>query len=210
MDTLKKDRYHRLSKVNGFNLAYEGLLEAIDCKFDRVKLNCVLMNEFNEDEIIDFVGLAQKYPIEVRFIEFMPFEGNKWASNKLINYRDALHLIKEKFPTLRQLEPKFLNEVSKVYEADDMLGTIGFISSMSDNFCSGCNRLRITADGNLKVCLFGNEETSLRDLMRNGATDTEIVRAVEVSLYGKKRQHAGKCHILDSMGDFSRLQWVKN
>lgn len=192
LDTLNKNKYKQLSRVNGFDLAYDGLLAAIDCNFDGVKLNCVVMKGINDGEVVDFVKLTYKYPVEIRFIEFMPFEGNKWAIDKLVPSKEILQSILDEFPEVKPVESVSKNEVSKVYKDSSMVGSIGLISSMTDNFCSGCNRIRLTADGHLKVCLFGREETSLRDLIRNGANDREVVEAIQRSLFKKKRRHAGE------------------
>lgn len=190
MDTLNADKFERLTRRKGWNLVYQGLKAAVDAKFDKVKLNCVVMKGVNDDEIVDFAQLACAFPVEVRFIEFMPFAGNKWKVDRMMPYKDMLKLITAKIPDLKRSQTT-LNETSKIYSSESMLGSIGFISSMSDNFCSGCNRLRLTSDGQLKVCLFGKEETSLRDLMRNGATDAEILQSIVSALGRKKRQHAG-------------------
>lgn len=194
LDSLKEERFELMTRRRGWNLVVDGLKEALAVQFNTVKLNCVVMRGFNDDEIIDFAKLALEYPIEVRFIEFMPFLGNKWAWERMMPYKEILQIVLRRFPELK-MRNFGTNETSKVYKDPKMIGSIGFISSMSDNFCSGCNRLRLTSDGNLKVCLFGREETSLRDLMRNGATDTEIAKAIVISLKKKKKQHAGK--ILD-------------
>lgn len=191
LDTLKADRFELITRRKGWDLVYRGLMSAIATGFDTVKLNCVVTKGFNDDEILDFVALAKKYPIEVRFIEFMPFAGNKWQENRMISYDQMLSRVKEKFPNLQRMIPS-PNEVSKVYRDSSMVGSVGFISSMSNNFCSGCNRLRITSDGHLKVCLFGREETSLRDLLRNGATDMDVTKAVRTALSFKKKQNSGK------------------
>lgn len=190
LDSLKKERYEHITRKKGFDLVYEGLIKAIEVKFDKIKLNCVIIKGFNDDEILDFVKLAKKLPIEVRFIEFMPFQGNNWATERMFSYKEMLAIVVDKYPQLIRLET--IDNVSKVYKEESMLGSIGFISSISDNFCSTCNRLRLTADGNLKVCLFGREETSLKDLIRNGANDAEVVKCIESSLKRKKKQHAGK------------------
>lgn len=198
LDTLKADKFELIARRKGWDLVYRGLMSAIETGFDSVKLNCVVTEGFNDDEIPDFVALTQKYPIEVRFIEFMPFAGNKWQENRMISYSQMLSRVKEIFPNLKR-EVQSPNEVSKVYKDSTMVGSVGFISSMSDNFCSGCNRLRLTSDGYLKVCLFGKEETSLRDLLRNGATDIDVIKAVRASLRLKKRQNAGKSLLMAHM-----------
>lgn len=158
----------------------------------KIKLNCVLMREFNDDEIIDFASLTTKYPIEVRFIEFMPFAGNNWDATRVVPNKEALKILRREFPNLEAIESG-PNDTSRLYkDHHSMIGEIGFISSMSDLFCSGCNRLRITADGHLKVCLFGKDEVSLRDLMRSGAVDDDLIRAISQAVYRKKKQHGGK------------------
>lgn len=166
-------------------------MKAVEVKFDKIKLNCVIIRGFNDDEILDFVELTKKFPIEVRFIEFMPFQGNNWKTERMFTYKEMLKLVTNRYPKLVRLS-NTIDNVSKVYKDNSMIGTIGFISSISDNFCSTCNRLRLTADGHLKVCLFGREEISLKDLIRNGANDDEVVKCIESSLKRKKKQHAGK------------------
>jgi len=190
LDTLKADKFEYLTRRKGFHRVLAGLSRAIEI-FERVKVNCVVMKGFNDDEIIDFARLARENPIEVRFIEFMPFLGNNWAPDKMLSYLEIMNILKQDIPELirSQTQP---NETSKVFKAPSMLGSVGVISSMSENFCSGCNRLRLTSDGNLKVCLFGRNETSLRDLIRNGATDDELVKAIQLSLNLKKREHSGE------------------
>lgn len=173
-------------------MVYKGLMDAVETKFDSIKLNCVVVKGFNDDELLDFAAIAESLPIEVRFIEFMPFAGNKWRADRMVSYRQMLEKIQEKFPNLERT-PSSRNEVSKVYKDASMVGSIGFISSMSDNFCSGCNRLRITSDGSLKTCLFTRDEMSLRDLIRNGATDRDLLKSIQASLYMKKRQNSGMC-----------------
>lgn len=191
LDTLKPERFELMTRRKGWNLVMEGLKKALSLNFKSIKLNCVVMRGFNDDELVDFAQIAVEYPIEVRFIEFMPFAGNKWNSDLMLAYNDTLGIISSAFPGLERLK-SHQNETSKVFKSPAMAGSIGFISSISDNFCSGCNRLRVTSDGSLKVCLFGKEETSLRDLMRNGATDPELIKAISSALYRKQKQHAGE------------------
>jgi len=185
-----------ISRRKGLSLVFDGLMRALEVGFESVKVNCVVMRDFNDDELLDFCQLAVKYPISVRFIEFMPFAGNAWNAKSFVPFKEMLGRIREKYPDLHpstglQVSP---HETSKIFRlSDEMLGSIGFIASITDNFCGGCNRLRITADGQLKVCLFDGRETSLRDLIRiGGATDEELVRAVYTALGKKRKQHAGR------------------
>ena len=125
---------------------------SLNANFDSIKLNCVVIKGFNDNEILDFVELTRNQSLDVRFIEYMPFDGNKWKSEKLMSFKEMLTTIRAKYPDLEPLEPT-LNETSKAYKVNGFCGQIGFITSMTENFCGTCNRIRITADGNLKVCL---------------------------------------------------------
>ncbi|KAG9462571.1 hypothetical protein GDO78_013843 [Eleutherodactylus coqui] len=158
--------------------------------FFLMQVNCVVMRGLNEDELLDFVALTEKQPLEVRFIEYMPFDGNKWNFKKMVSYQEMLDTIRQKWPELETV-PTEIASTSKAYKVPGFQGQIGFITSMSDHFCGSCNRLRITADGNLKVCLFGNSEVSLRDWLRTGASEEELKQVIGAAVGRKKKQHAG-------------------
>nr|CAH7751872.1 unnamed protein product [Callosobruchus chinensis] len=119
----------------------------------------------------------------------MPFTGNKWEVDKLIPYRSLLKVIQAEWPDFHPLE-NAPNDTSKAWKVPGYKGQVGFITSMSEHFCGSCNRLRMTADGNLKVCLFGNTEISLRDAIRNGCSDDDLVALIGAAVKRKKKQHA--------------------
>lgn len=119
----------------------------------KLKINCVVMRGLNDREILSFVDLTRKHDIEVRFIEYMPFDGNRWSSGKMITFKEMLDVIRTEHPDLQRLAHE-ANETSKTFKIPSFAGRLGFITSMTHNFCGSCNRLRITSDGNLKVCLF--------------------------------------------------------
>lgn len=192
LDSLRTDRFERITRRKGFSKVMRGLERAIEARFASLKLNCVIMRGFNLDELMDFVNLSIKSPIQVRFIEFMPFASNGWQMSQMVTYKEMLDIILEQHPKLYRIDQKSNDEVCKVYREPNWIGSIGFISSMSDHFCSGCNRLRITADGHFKNCLFGKQELSLRDLMRNGANEEELVKAIQLSLWKKWAKHPGR------------------
>lgn len=195
LDTLKPDRYQYITRRKGLDRVIAGIERVAHGRFDKVKVNCVLMRGFNTDEIVNFAELACKYPVEVRFIEFMPFAGNDWTSDRVFTGKEALGMVLERFPNLTRVEGR-INETCKLYkDYDNMKGELGFISSLSDMFCASCNRLRVTSDGNLKVCLFGKDELSLRDMMRSGASDDDLVEAVAKALLRKKKQHGGRSRL---------------
>jgi len=204
LDTLDSNKFTIMTRRNGWKTVHDAIYKAAaladQSKPDpsdphqkglrSVKVNCVVMKGLNDYEVLDFVELTRDLPIIVRFIEYMPFDGNRWSDSKFVPYAEMLDLIRTRYPSVRPevLEP---NHTSKNYMIDGHRGRIGFISSMSDHFCATCNRLRITADGNLKVCLFGAQEVSLRDAMRMGKTDEELSLIIGAAVMKKKARHAG-------------------
>jgi molybdenum cofactor biosynthesis protein A len=197
LDTLRAERFESISRRKGLDLVLEAIETAIERGYEPVKINCVVMRGVNEDELVDFVALTESRPIEVRFIEYMPFDGNGWHDGYFLPYADMLDRIQAVYPSLaRQSDGP--NETSKSYRVQGFRGSVGFITSMSDHFCSGCNRLRLTADGNLKVCLFGRGEVSLRDAMRAGASDAELCGVIGAAVERKKARHAGMYEIARS------------
>ncbi|KAL2822368.1 hypothetical protein BDW59DRAFT_103370 [Aspergillus cavernicola] len=181
LDTLDPFQFQIMTRRKGF----EAVMRSIDRIQElnkmgagiKLKINCVVMRGLNEREIIPFVEMGRDSAIEVRFIEYMPFDGNKWSQGKMVSYQEMLALIREKYPTLEKVEGH-KNDTSKTYQIPGFQGRVGFITSMTHNFCGTCNRLRITCDGNLKVCLFGNAEVSLRDIIRKQNNDEPIDHAV--------------------------------
>ncbi|KAJ5994064.1 Molybdenum cofactor synthesis C-terminal [Penicillium sp. IBT 35674x] len=169
LDTLDPFQFQIMTRRKGF----DAVMKSIDRILEmnklgagiKLKINCVVMRGMNDREILPFVELGRELPIEVRFIEYMPFDGNKWNQGKMFSYEEMLAVIREKYPSLEKVVGH-KNDTSKTYMVPGFEGRVGFITSMTHNFCGTCNRLRITGDGNLKVCLFGNAEVSLRDIIR--------------------------------------------
>eukprot|EP00795_Rhopilema_esculentum_P013525 gene13525-4407_t len=189
LDTLVPAKFEFITRRKGWNRVMEGIEKALELGFNPVKINCVVMNGLNEDEVCNFVRLTENKNIDVRFIEYMPFDGNKWNYSKFVPYQKMLEQIAVEFPSIKRLNDH-PNDTSKAYYVPGMAGTIGFITSMSEHFCGSCNRLRITADGNLKVCLFGNAEVSLRDAVRSGMSDESLLEIIGAAVGRKKKQHA--------------------
>lgn len=148
------------------------------------------MRGFNEDEICNFVELTRDKPINIRFIEFMPFDGNVWNVKKLVSYSEMLERVVKRFPGLKRLRHDPI-DTAKNFQIEGHHGSVSFITSMTEHFCAGCNRLRLLADGNLKVCLFGSSEVSLRDPIRSGAGDDELMEIIGRAVKRKKAAHAG-------------------
>jgi len=189
LDTLDPYKFAIITRRNGYSKVMEAIDVALGLPLKAVKLNCVVMRKVNDVELEGFVELTRDRPLDVRFIEYMPFEGNRWSDSKFVPYSEMLEKIKAKFP-LERLEDE-PNHTAKAWRVPGYKGRLGFITSMSEHFCSTCNRIRLTADGNLKVCLFGASEVSLRDAMRQGATDEELSRIISVAVRRKKARHAG-------------------
>ncbi|KAH0546128.1 molybdenum cofactor biosynthesis protein 1 isoform X2 [Cotesia glomerata] len=195
LDSLRKDRFEKFTRRQGFNRVLASIDISVQLKYNPVKINCVMMRGFNDDELIDFVKLTKDRPIDVRFIEYMPFSGNNWDEAKMLSFEEMKSIIKKEFSDFQQLETP-PNSTSKAYCVPGFVGQVGFITSMSQHFCYSCNRLRITADGNIKVCLFeGRSEISLRDAMRNGASDDDLESIIGGAVWKKKKQHAGMSNL---------------
>lgn len=190
LDTLDPFRYTLITRRKGLETVLETIDLAISLGMRPLKVNCVVIKGLNEEEIPDFVEFTQHRPLEVRFIEYMPFDGNKWNANKIISYDEMLSRIREKLPTITKVFDQE-NETSKGWHVPGYVGSIGFVTSMTNHFCGSCNRLRITSDGNLKVCLFGNTEVSLRDMMRASSDDQKLLHLIGAAVKRKKKQHAG-------------------
>ncbi|XP_014116721.1 PREDICTED: molybdenum cofactor biosynthesis protein 1 isoform X2 [Pseudopodoces humilis] len=189
LDTLVPAKFEFIVRRKGFHKVMEGIHKATELGYHPVKVNCVVMRGFNEDEVLDFVDFTKDLPLDVRFIEYMPFDGNKWNFKKMVSYKEMLGTIKQRWPELEKL-PCETSSTAKSYKVPHFQGQISFITSMSEHFCGSCNRLRITADGNLKVCLFGNSEVSLRDHLRLGASEEELIQIIGKAVGRKKKQHA--------------------
>ncbi|KAK9123156.1 hypothetical protein Sjap_012758 [Stephania japonica] len=177
LDTLVPAKFEFMTRRKGHDKVMESINTAIDLGYNPVKVccfleigsssvsfldnffevNCVVMRGFNDEEIPDFVELTREKPINVRFIEFMPFDGNVWNVKKLVPYSEMLDRVVTQFRGLRRLQDH-PTETAKNFRVDGYTGTVSFITSMTEYFCAGCNRLRLLADGNFKVCLFGPSE----------------------------------------------------
>ena len=186
LDTLDPHQFVLMTRRNGHDAVMKSINRILDMNKMgagiKLKINCVVMRGLNEREIIPFVEMGKDQNIEARFIEYMPFDGNKWSEKKMMTFQEMLAVIRQKYPDVQKVQDH-PNDTSKTYQVPGFAGRIGFITSMTENFCGSCNRLRITSDGNLKVCLFGNSEVSLRDIMREAndgkPIDQEAMEAIK-------------------------------
>ncbi|XP_057488540.1 GTP 3',8-cyclase, mitochondrial-like isoform X1 [Actinidia eriantha] len=190
LDTLIPAKFEFMSRRKGHERVMESINAAIDLGYNPVKVNCVVMRGFNDDEICDFVEWTREKPINVRFIEFMPFDGNVWNVKKLVPYSEMMDRVVKRFTGLKRIQDH-PTDTAKNFSIDGHRGTVSFITSMTEHFCAGCNRLRLLADGNFKVCLFGPSEVSLRDPLRRGVDDNELKEIIGAAVKRKKASHAG-------------------
>ena len=196
LDSLQPNRFLQITRRQGLEKVLSAIDLAIDAGFVPTKVNCVVMKGINEDEVVDFVETTRSRPVCVRFIEYMPFSGNGWNDGLFVPWREMQRSIESQYGALERLSDG-PNSTSRDFRVPGFAGTIGFISSMSDHFCDSCNRLRITADGNLKVCLFGRSEVSLRDMIRAGSSDEDLEEVISAAVQRKKAQHAGMYNLVD-------------
>ncbi|MFH6934978.1 GTP 3',8-cyclase MoaA [Flavobacterium sp. FlaQc-30] len=197
LDTLISSKFHAVTLRNQFEKVIDNLHLLLNNDF-QVKVNVVLMKGFNDNEIVDFVKLTQFLPISVRFIEFMPFAGNEWDRSKMVSQNEILSLVGNTFSSdqIQKLEDE-KNFTSRNYKIKDFQGDFGIISSITNPFCDSCNRIRLTADGKIKNCLFSNSETDLLTPFRNGES---IMNLIETAIQSKKKVRAGMATI-DEMND---------
>lgn len=169
LDTLDPFQFQLLTRRKGFDAVNKSIERIQEMNRTgagiKLKINAVVMRGLNDHQILPFVEKTRHEDIEVRFIEYMPFDGNKWSENKMLPYQEMLDIIRQQYPDIGRIRDA-KNDTSKTWQVPGFTGRVGFITSMTHNFCGTCNRLRITSDGNLKVCLHGETEVSLRDLLR--------------------------------------------
>ncbi|KAK4961487.1 hypothetical protein LTR10_001977 [Elasticomyces elasticus] len=170
LDTLDPFQFTLLTRRQGFDAVMKSINRVQEMNRAganiKLKINCVMMRGLNSEQLLPFVEMTREQDIEVRFIEYMPFGGNKWSENKMLPYEEMLAMIKAVHPEFHRVPDRTKSETSKTWQVPGFVGRVGFITSMTEDFCGTCNRLRITSDGNLKVCLHGETEVSLRDLIR--------------------------------------------
>ncbi|WP_435138688.1 GTP 3',8-cyclase MoaA [Formosa sp. A9] len=168
LDSLNADKFTYITRRNQFKKAYNNIIRLLEEGF-RVKLNVVLLKDFNDDEIIDFINFTKHLNISVRFIEFMPFDGNNWNKDKLVTQAEILQKVETYFGYQNTIPLKNeKNFTARNYQIQGFKGNFGIISSVSNPFCDSCNRIRLTANGNIKNCLFSNTETALLQPYRAG------------------------------------------
>ncbi len=190
MDSLDPKVFTSMVRRNHFARVYKGLEIVENLGVRPIKINVVLIRGINDGEIEDFVLMARRRPFIIRFIEFMPLGADDgWSKNRVIPTREILDRIAAMGgPPLIPVE-RHGEQPADRYRFEDGKGEIGFISSVSEPFCTHCNRVRITPEGKLRTCLFSHHETDLKSLLRGGATDDRISDVIREAIWGKEEGH---------------------
>ena len=173
LDTLDSETFKRITKRDQFHKVWDNILLLLKEGF-RVKINTVAIEGVIEKEILDFVAITKDLPLHVRMIEFMPFEGNHWNSKKVITAKQMLEWVETEYDMVKLKDEP--HATAKKYKAIGHEGTFAFITTMTEHFCGDCNRMRLTADGKMKNCLFGSEEMDLLALLRAGKPIEPLIR----------------------------------
>ena len=189
MDAVDPDRFARITRVaNGYDNVLAGIRAAKRAGLDPVKVNCVLMRGFNEDQVIPFGMFAREEGVVVRFIEFMPLEEDrKWTPDVVVGLDEIVQRMGEYRPLVEI--PHAYSETARRYRFNDGIGEIGIIAPVSHPFCGHCSRIRITSDGKIRTCLFSVWDHDLHELMRRGASDDQLEDFIRGVIEKKEARH---------------------
>lgn len=189
MDTLVEDRFAHITRRGGLAKVHEAVFKALDLNMHPVKINVVLIRGFNDDEILNFARLAYDYPLHIRFIEFMPVGDLLfWKPERMISSEETRTVLQRDY---RLIPEKIVegNGPARYYQMEGGAGSLGFISPMSHHFCPECNRIRLTADGKLRGCLYDKQEVDLKQALARGASDAELEELFLTAIKRKPARH---------------------
>lgn len=205
LDSLNRDSYRRITGVDCFDRVWSGIVRARELGFESVKINVVVMRGINDGELVDFVNLTRDTPLQVRFIEFMPIgDDTVWDASLYMPTPDIKECILALGP-MHQEEGGRLDGPAQIYRLPGAQGTIGFISPISNHFCNRCNRLRLTAEGRLRSCLFSDLETDIKAILRSGSGDDAIRKALLATVESKPQGHRLAEGVRNCHGRMSRI-----
>lgn len=190
LDSLVREKFFQLTRRDQFDAVIEGLEELERySSIHPIKINAVAMRGFTEDEVLDFAALARRKPYIVRWIEFMPLDADQiWRKEDILTGAEILAIIEKEYGPMTRImgDP---SETARRYTFPDGVGEVGFINPVSEPFCSSCDRIRMTAEGKLRTCLFSTEETDLREPLRSGASDEVIEEVIRRAVWNKELKH---------------------
>jgi len=190
VDSLQRDRFFAMTRRDALPQVLRGLkaLGRFAHRVGPIKVNAVAIRGFTEQELLPFARFAREHPYEVRFIEYMPLDGDRsWTPDQVLTGEEIRAAIHARFPL--EEEPREAHATARVYRFADGHGRIGFINPVSEPFCADCNRIRLTAEGTLRTCLFSLRETDLRGPLRDGASDDELEQIIRAAVWRKELKH---------------------
>lgn len=189
LDSLVPEKFFALTRRDALGEVLEGIEAAVRAGFHPVKVNAVVIRGINDDEIVEFARFARETGHAVRFIEFMPLDsGHTWSMNQVVPGREVLETIRAAMP-LEPLAQRSPSETAVRWGFPGADGEIGIIAPVTAPFCGNCNRIRLTADGNLRTCLFSLVEHDLKRFLRDGSSDEDVARAIEAAVWSKEPGH---------------------
>ncbi len=190
LDSLKRDVFKQMTGVDVLDRVLEGIKAAKEAGLDPIKINAVIVRGHNDDEVADFAAFARAHDVHVRFIEFMPLDsGHEWSREDVVSGREIRERINERFPLVPRDLYRGSETASRYRFADGSPGEIGIIAPVTEAFCGACSRIRLTADGQIRTCLFSTVEHSLRDVVRDGSSRAEIIDFVRTVVMKKEPRH---------------------
>ena len=208
LDSLRRDRFRDITCRDALDSVLDGIDAAAASGLDPVKINCVLVRGVNDDEVLDFAAFGRERSVEVRFIEWMPLDGGgTWSGNQVVPASEVIEAIDSRWPLMtpdgaaaRDAAP------AETYTYADGAGRVGVIASVTRPFCGSCDRIRLTAEGQLRNCLFSVRETDLRSIMRSGGTDDDLASAIEAEVGRKWAGHSiGQVHFIKPARSMSQI-----
>jgi len=190
LDTLTEETFERISRRPGLEKVLAGIAAAQDAGFEKVRLNAIAIRGLTENEIVPLGHFARQHQLELRFIEFMPLDAdNQWETDQVLSGAIIRQQLEDAFGSLEPIQRLDRSQPAVDYEFADGGGRIGFINPVSQPFCSDCNRLRLTAEGQVRNCLFSTREWDARELLRNGSSDQQLLDLVRDCIAQKKPGH---------------------
>ncbi|HKG61969.1 MAG TPA: GTP 3',8-cyclase MoaA [Pyrinomonadaceae bacterium] len=190
LDSLKRDIFKRMTGVDVLDKVLAGIAAAKAAGLEPIKINAVIVRGHNEDEVADFAAFAREHDVKMRYIEFMPLDsGHEWAREDVVSGKEIRERISERFPLVRVDAARGSDTSARYRFADGAPGEIGIIAPVTEPFCGACSRIRLTADGQIRTCLFSTVEHSLRDVVRSGASRKEIVEYIHSVVMKKEPRH---------------------
>ncbi len=190
LDSLKRDVFKRMTGVDVLDKVLAGIAAAKAAGLEPIKINAVIVRGHNEDEVSDFAAFAREHDVKMRYIEFMPLDsGHEWAREDVVSGKEIRDRISERFPLVRVDVARGSDTSARYRFADGAPGEIGIIAPVTEPFCGACSRIRLTADGQIRTCLFSTVEHSLRDVVRSGASRKEIIEYIHSVIMKKEPRH---------------------